>query len=493
LKTPEIPEQSTTFKLLRGSLWNGVSQFGSQALNLAITILLARRLTPADFGIFGMAVIFTAFIGYFSEFGLTAGLIQRKEIDSLDIDSVFWISAALSCMLYALMFLGAPYISAFYDEPRLTLLVRVVFLGFLIMPFNFIPEVLQTKRLEYRKITAAELFSVLFSGIVAVSLACIGYGVWSLVWQNLAKTASRAAAIGWLTGWRPKLQFSWKRLRTFLETGIHFTLNNLLQFAFDNTDYLLVGKMLGENMLGIYTMAFRISKYPVLKIEGIFGRMLFPAFSSFNDDSIRINRNFLRLVVFFLSWVTPVLVFGYFVSEPIIRILLGEKWMATIPLVRIFMVYLVFSSFCVQNQPVLIAINRLRTWNAAQLCATVLLGITGYAGIRLLGIVGMAIAFTAVTILFLVSVFIILVRMLGITGGEIYRTTGSLIAKTCAFTLLLAVISFLVRTYTADDGIRFFAPAAFLTAWLAATNHAAVGRVIAGFGQSRIVPEGNQK
>jgi O-antigen/teichoic acid export membrane protein len=461
---------SITHKLLKGSIWNSLSQFGSQIISLIITIIVARRLLPADFGLFGMVSIIAAFLGYFIEFGLTASLIQRKEVDRLDTDSVFWTSLAISVFLFVVMFIGAPLVSAFYKRPDLTVITRVVFLSLLIIPFNMMPEFVETKKLAYDKITIAELSSSIISSVVTVVLAYMGFGVWSLVWQYISKLLTRAAILLALTRWKPRFEYSWARIRSLLGMGFDITMNNLLTYAADNTDYLLVGKMLGETPLGLYTMSFKLSKYPILKIEGVFTKMLFPAFSTFNDDPARIRKNFFRLLLFFLTWATPVFIFGYFACGPLVNILLGEKWSATIPLVQIFLIYLVFSSFCVQNNPILIALNKVRIWNIVQLLSTAMLALSGFIGIKLLGIQGMAIAFTITTTLSLASVLVLLLKMIGLSFGELFSRTKVPLLKNGILIAALAGICALVWALSASDWLRLAVPAVFLCLWLLIVN-----------------------
>jgi O-antigen/teichoic acid export membrane protein len=426
-----------------------------------------------------MVIVITAFIGYFSEFGLTAGLIQKKEIDSLDTNSVFWSTVAISVILYFLMYLAAPLVAVFYHEPRLTIITQVVFINFIVMPLNFIPDVMETKKLEYAKMSIAELLSVFVSGIVAIVLAYMNFGVWCLVWQSITKTGSRAVIIIFLTRWKPKFEFSWLRLKPLLNSGIHFTLTNLFMFTYENIDYLLVGKLLGKTPLGLYTMAFRLSKYPILKVQAIFGRMLFPLFSTFNDDPDRIKRNFTQLLVIFLTWMTPVLIFGYFVSEPVIYILLGEKWADTIPLVKIFMIYLVFSSFCIQNNPILGAINRIKIWNLVQMISTIFLGIFGFIGIKYAGISGMAIAFTVVTSISLLIVFVIIIRILNIPISTIAGSISVLLIIILA--VLLILMDLLINLWTSNNWVRIILPGLLLTVWLLVVNKSEITKLYQKF------------
>lgn len=469
---------STVAKLVKGSAWNMASQVGSQAFNMVFTIIMARLLTPDDFGLFGMVVIVIAFIGYFSEFGMTAVLIQKRDIDELDTNSMFWTSVAFSAILYAITFAGAPLIAAFYKEPRLTLITRVVFSNFLVNTLSFIPATMQTKKLEYGILTISDMIAVVVSGLVAIILAFMGFGVWSLVWQTISLTAARGVALVILTGWRPKPLFSWKRVKALLGAGVDFTVNNLLQFAFDNTDYLLVGKLLGKGPLGIYTMAFRLSKAPILKIEQVFGKMLFPAFASFNDDQDRIRHSFTRLLVFSLTWLMPVLIYGYFAAEPLIHILLGSKWNQAVPLIRVFMLYLIVNAFCIQNYAILLSLNKIRTWNAVQLASTVALALAGFVGIKLYGIMGMAIAFTAITTLSLISVFAITAARLNVSFRGVLKSIGLVLLKNLLILAALLGAVFLTRIWTLNDWALVIFPGIAFAIAFAALNAAGIKKAL---------------
>lgn len=387
-------------KFYKGAIWNAISQFGSQGINLIITVILARLLNPKDFGLVGMVAVITSFLGYFTEFGLTPTLINKKEIDEGDCNTVYWSTVFFSIVIYISVFFCAPLVGLFYNDERLTLITRVLFINFLCSPLAFIPEVLEIKKLNYNKIAVAELAAVSGSGTIGVLLAFLNFGVWSLVAQQILFTFFRGLILMLATGWLPKLSFSFKKFKELSSFGFHFTFRNLISYLSENIDFLLVGKLLGPAALGIYAFSFRVAKYPIMKFYQIFGRMFFPAFASFREEKERVKRNLVRVNLGGGFLLIPLLTAIFFVIKPLILFLVGEKWIATVPVIQILIVYLAFTSVCFADESLLIVLGKLRMVNVIKLLATLMLLLSGYLATKKYGIIGMAIVFTTVSILY---------------------------------------------------------------------------------------------
>ena len=457
-------------KLIKGSFWNGISQLGTQLFNLVLTVVLARLLSPHDFGLLGMITLITAFFTYFTDFGLTSSLIQRKDIDSDDENTVFWLSLFFSFLCYVICYFGAPVISDFYHEPQLTAVTRVCLIYFLVSPLGFLPETLERKKLSYKNITIAELVSIVISGVVTIIMACAGLGVWSLAWQAVIKSLVRSIILIFLTRWRPRLRIAIDHIGSLMRSGVDFTMNSILKYIAENIDYLLVSKLLGEIPMGLYTMSFRVSKHPISKLESIFVTMLFPAFSSFSDDKEKVRQSYFKILFFFLTWMTPLLIYGYFIADPLIQILLGPKWLEAIPLIKIFMVYLVFSSFCIQNPPIMIAMNKVRTTSAIQLVSMALLAVGGYLAIKYYGLQGMAWAFTLTSIVSMIVLFVLMQRTLGISLFRGLWTIRHHLARNLIVIAALAAITWGTGAITMNNWIRLVAPTLAIGAWYLIVN-----------------------
>lgn len=451
-------------KLYIGSIWQAISQFGSQGINFILLIILARLLAPSDFGLLGMVTVITGFLGYFSEFGFIASIIQKKHIDELDCNTAFWSGIVLSVLLYGIVFWSAPLIAKFYDQPQLTLITRVIFIDFLIRPFTFVHSALEAKALKYNRLATAQLLSLFPSGLIAVILALVGFGVWSLVFQQIAKSFFAVMILIVLVRWKPSLVFSFKRLKELLGFGVHFTAHNVIKFFAENIDYLLVGKLLGPTSLGIYTLAFRLSRYPLEKMWGVFGRMLFPAFSTFQDDLKRLRRNIMRISMAGSLVLTPFLVMLLFGIKPLITVLMGEKWLETVPLIRVFIAYVFFLSFSFGDEPLMLAINKVKILNCLKALTSVVLLVFGYIAIRNYGLIGMSAVFTLVSIIYMVILKLRVLYHLELSTWEFLRNTKFVFLYAIAMFIVMGCYS--LYTYDRLNAISYLAGGVVVVALL---------------------------
>jgi len=408
-------------KLIKGAIWNSISQFGSQAINFILIIILARLLMPKDFGLLGQVGVITSLMGYFTEFGIVPSLIQKKSLNKTDCDTAFFGMFFFALIGYVTVYLIAPLVSLFYGDDSLVLLTRVVFIQFLIAPISLVNEALERKQLNYNRITFAELSSLFISGIVGIVLAYKGHGVWSLVWQSLLKVLIRSSIIIHLTDWRPGLSFSFNCFINYTKSGAHFTYRNITMYLSENMDFLIIGKLLGPGILGIYNLAFRMSNYPFAKVQQIFGQMLFPAFSSFNDDITRMRNNYFKLSFYGGVFLIPLLIIIYFSIGDIVNLLLGDKWIETIPVVKVLVIYLLFSSISFADEPLLIAVNKIKSINVIKTLITLFLIVAGYYFTLKYGIIGMAVTLTVLSIINVLFVKILLIKSLNINIFEYVR------------------------------------------------------------------------
>lgn len=403
---------SITNKIAKGAAWNGISQFGAQGVNFAVTLVLAALLAPTAFGLVGMVTVFTAFFSYLTEFGLTPSLIQKKEIDEIDEHTVFWATVGLSITFYTAVFFAAPLIASFYREPQLVHMVQVLFATFLFSPLVLVPEAILKKQLEYPTIAKAELIATGASGVVSVGMALAGFGVWSLVFQSIVRTICKGIVLWIKTGWRPRFIFSFHRLRELLSFGVMFTANNLLEYATENIDYLIIGRLLGARALGIYTLAFRISKYPFMKVWKVFGQMLFPAFAQIRGNKERLIRSYRKTDGIAVIVLVPLLLAVYFGIDSFVVAVIGDKWMGIQPIVRILVGYLFVFSFTVPDISILVALGGIRTVVFYRLIYLVALSGLGFIATRAFGGIGMAFAYASLSIVYAVIMKFAVVREL---------------------------------------------------------------------------------
>jgi len=292
-------------------------------------------LLPEDFGLVGMVFVFSGVIGMFSELGLGAAVIQRKDVTEEHLSSVFWANVVTGLGLTILMCGLAPGIAYFYGEKPLIPITMALGTRFFISSFGIVQRTLFTKHLELKKIAVVEVVSMGVAGGVAILLAFKGVGVWTLVIHSIL-ISTITVALFWLwSDWRPRWLFKWNRMKELF--GFSF---NLLGFRFvnyfnRNLDNLLIGKFLGSSALGYYDRAYQLMLFPLENISGVLSRVLFPAFSAIQDDLPKLRQVYLRATRY-ISVITFPMMMGLFVVAPeFIRVVFGSRWEPSIFLLQV--------------------------------------------------------------------------------------------------------------------------------------------------------------
>jgi len=324
-----------TTKTIQGVGWAGISQITRLLLQLGITALLARLLTPNDFGLLAMVVVFTNLVMIFRDFGLTAALIQRKGLTEEHLSSSFWINVLTGLLLAFLLVVLAPAIAYFYRENRLTPVIMVLASTFFISSFGIVQIALFTKGLNFKPLAIIEMLAVAISGIAAVVLAFSGFGVWSLVWQQIISSFVRVIFLWSFSSWRPKLLFRWQRVKELLGFGLNLTGFNFANYFNRNFDNLLIGKFLGANPLGFYNLAYRLLLFPLSNISSVIGRVMFPSLSAIQDDKSKVRYAYLKATCYIAAVTFPLMMGLLVVAPEFIRVILGPQWERSIFLVQI--------------------------------------------------------------------------------------------------------------------------------------------------------------
>jgi PST family polysaccharide transporter len=326
---------SLTTKTVQGVGWSAISQVVHLLLQLGITAVLARLLSPNDFGLIAMVVVFTNFVSIFRDFGLTAALIQRKGITEEHLSSGFWINILTGLILAIILVALAPAIAHFYNEGRLVLIVMILASTFFISSFGIVQAALFTKELKFKLLSVVEILGVAVPGIIAIGLAFNGFGVWSLVWQHVISSFVIVILLWVLSGWRPKFLFRWQRIKELLGFGLNLTGFNFVNYFNRNLDNLLIGKLLGSAPLGFYDLAYRLLLFPLGNISSVLGRVMFPALSSIQGDKAKVRRAYLQATRYIAVFTFPMMVGLFAVTPQFIRTIFGPQWERSIFLVQV--------------------------------------------------------------------------------------------------------------------------------------------------------------
>lgn len=381
-----------------GVLWTGISQFVSQVFQFIVIIILARILIPKEFGIVGMAAIFTGFISRFNELGLSSAIIQRKDVNEMHLSTSFWTSLGAGTILCILTALVSPYIADFFSEDLIHPILIVSSINFIVGSFSVIPRTLFVKSLDFKKLAIVEISATFISGMLSILLAFNGYGVWSLVLGGISSSFISVLILWRLSPWRPSYKFSVSHFKELFSFGSHVMGSNILNYIDTNVDYLVVGKMIGASALGYYTLAYNLMTFPLHKISTIVTRVTFPAFSKIQDDNNALQNGYLKAVRY-ISIITFPMLAGIFVVAPeFIVVIYGSKWVPVILPLQILCLAGALKSIGTTVGSILLSKGRADIQFKWNILTVIVLTIAVLIGVKY-GIVGVASMVTISTIL----------------------------------------------------------------------------------------------
>ncbi len=411
---------SLQIQTVRGISWSGVSQVVSQGLQFLVKILLARLLFPEDFGLLGMALVFTMFIETVNDIGLSAAIIQKKEITEKHLSTAFWVGLMLGGGLFALAVLASPFIAGFFGEPLLRSIVVVLSLSFIFGSFGIVHRTMLMKRIDFRKIAITEIWTAGIAGIVSLVLAILGYGVWSLVLGSVMASLGSSALLWVLCPWRPSRILDRESFLDLFGYGKNAMGSQILGYIDTNIDYLLIAKFLDATSLGLYTLAFQMAVFPFRRISRIIGRVTFPAFSAIQDDNEQIRLGYLKTVSYTSLMTFPMLAGLAVVAPVFIPVVIGENWVPMVLPLQILSVYGILKSVEANANPVLMGKGRPDLYVRYEILSVFVISLAIYLGMTF-GITGVAAAITlAVCGLFFV-IQTIANRLIGLKYAAIVR------------------------------------------------------------------------
>lgn len=339
-------------------IWRFAERCGAQLVTFVVSIVLARLLDPTVYGTVALVTVFTTILQVFVDSGLGTALIQKKDADDLDFSSVFFFNFVICIMLYMGMFIAAPYIAHFYNNSSLTPIVRVISLTIVISGVKGIQQAYVSRNMLFKRFFFSTIGGTIASAFVGIALAYKGFGVWALVAQQLLNTATDTLIL-WLTvKWRPRLMFSWKRLKKLLSFGWKILCSSLIDNVYNNVRSLIIGKMYSSADLAYYNQGDKFPKLIVTNINTSIDSVLLPAMSSVQDSKDRV-KNMTRRAIKTSTYIMAPLMMGLaFCAEPIVTLILTEKWLPCVPFLRIFCVTCMFYPIHTANLNAINAMGR---------------------------------------------------------------------------------------------------------------------------------------
>lgn len=331
----DTKDSGLTKRAVAGTAWSAFSTAGKQALTFASVATVARLLGPGAYGLMGMAVIVTNFISNFRDLGTAVAIVQRPTVTRSLLSSLFWINVAVGLLMTALVVLTAPAVAAFFHSPELTPILIWLSAALFLASCGAVPNAILTRGMSFKAIALTDLLAAFAAYAVALTGALTGLGVWSLVFASVTNAA--ISTLGYWAGsqFLPRWEFNWPEVRSIARFSSHLSANGLVNYAYRNSDNLIVGRVLGDVQLGYYQMAYNLMLTPIQNISSVIASVLFPAFARIQDDNERFRSAYLRACMLTGMITFPVMAGLGVVADPLIRAVLGKKWIPTIPIFEI--------------------------------------------------------------------------------------------------------------------------------------------------------------
>ncbi len=340
-------------KMIHALAWTSIDRFGQQIVQFIIGIVLARLLSPSDYGLIGMLMIFIALSSSMIDGGFGQALIRKKEANKLDFSTIFFLNLALSIALYIVLFFAAPRIACFFNQPQLINISRVLFLSILFYAAYFIQYVLIVKELAYKSLAKINISSTIISGGLGIYLAINGFGVWSLVYQQISYHFFRLVLFYFIRKWKPSLMFSVAVIKEHWNFSIHLLGTSLLNVFFNNIYIVLIGKFYPLKQVGYYTQANKLSETINYSFQQILQGASFPLLVQIQDDDERYRRVYRKMNEIISLFIFPLIFTLIIIAEPLIITLLSEKWKASVVFFQILCLANIFNPFFGLNTSVL--------------------------------------------------------------------------------------------------------------------------------------------
>ena len=320
-------QESLKKKTVKGTLWSSIERFSVQGISFIVMIIMARILTPEDYGLVGMIAIFMAISQSLIDSGFSQALIRKQDRSEVDNSTVFYFNIAIGIILYLFLFFSAPLIADFYKEPKLIPITRALGLNLVFNSLAVVQRALYTINLNFKTQAKATLIGVVTSGAVGIWMAYSGYGVWSIVTQQLTNAGLVSICLWIFSKWRPIIAFSKQSFKDLFNFGSKLLASGILNTIYNNLYLILIGKIFRASDLGYYTRAHQFTDFASSNLTGILQRVSYPVLCTIQNDDTRladVYRKLLRISAFIIF---PLMMGLAAVAQPMILTILTEKWL----------------------------------------------------------------------------------------------------------------------------------------------------------------------
>lgn len=318
--------ESLKGKTIKGTIWTGIERFWVQGVQFLVMLIVARILSPKDYGLIGMLAIFIHISHSLVESGFSQALIRKKNRTELDHNTIFYFNMAMSVFIYWILYLIAPFVASFYKEPTLCPVMRIFSIVIILDSVNIVQRALYTIHLDFKKLAHASMSSAVISGIIAIYMAKKGFGVWTLVYQQIIFGIVSTIVLWYCSSWRPRLIYSWKSFKEMFAFGINLLISGLIDTIYNNLYTIVIGKVFNAVSLGYYSRADHYSQLPASNFNSIFLRVTYPVLCMMQDDDNKLRENYRKLLRVSAFLIFPVMCGLAGAAYPSVVMIIGKKW-----------------------------------------------------------------------------------------------------------------------------------------------------------------------
>ena len=322
-------------KTVTGVVWSAIERFSVQGLQFVLSIIIARLIDPSDYGLIAMLGIFLAIAQTFTDSGFSQALIQKKNRSAVDFSTVFYFNLIVSVFIFFLFWIGASDIASFYNEPKLEVITKWVALNIILTALSIVQRTELTIKMDFKTQAKASLVSVVLSGSLGVTLAWYGFGVWALVWQTLCNSLTNTVLLWFLSKWKPLYLFSWSSFKGLFAFGSKLLASGLLHTVYTNLYSLVIGKQYSPTDVGFFNRASTLAQFPSTNLVMIITRVSYPTHCELQHEPELLRKSFIQYIRLSTFFIFPLMVGLAALAEPLVHILLTDKWKESIPLLQI--------------------------------------------------------------------------------------------------------------------------------------------------------------
>jgi len=427
-------------KTLLGFKWSFLNKFVTQGLQFVFSIILARLLSPADFGMFAMIAVFSNLGLLFSDFGFGHALIYKKHSSKIEFDSVFVINLLIGLLLTLLFFLIAQFIANFYDEPRLNNLSKAISILFFIQSFGLVSIIEIKKKIDFKRLAVIDSVSLLFSSIIAITFAIYGFGIWSLVIRSILNITIRTVIVFFFSSYQPKFNFNIKVIKNLWKYSISVSANGFLTYWMRNLDNLMIGKLIGQQSLGFYNMAYQIMLLPMNNISNVVKDVLFPSFSSIKNDINVIRPVYLKIIQTIALFTFPMLAGLACLSDSFVIIILGEKWAPMIPILSLLALVAIPQSIFTVNGTIFLNTGRPDIPLKINTISLPFYAIGFYLGLKIDGIIGLVYAYIIINLILIIPSYYLSAKNINLKFKDFIKVLWPVILATSFMSMIILLV-----------------------------------------------------